>query len=184
MSSKHASRPNTQKAIVEAAIQLLNNDAGASMSEIALAAGVGRATLHRHFANREALISEIQLTCIEQMNAAVEAQIADAQSAAEQLQGLFAAAIPIGDRFNFLNLEADADPEVKRAYSAQLQRLFDLVSRLKTEGTLDENVPDHWVIAQIDQLVWTAWREVSAGRLAALEAPALALRTLLRGLAV
>ena len=41
---------------------------------------------------------------------------------------------------------------------------------------------DREVNHQIDQLVWTAWCEVKAGRLAPVDAPQLAMRTLLNGL--
>lgn len=46
-------------AVLAAAQRCLNVDPAASMAQIATAAGIGRATLHRHFASREVLIHEI-----------------------------------------------------------------------------------------------------------------------------
>lgn len=42
--------------ILDAAVACLSRDAGASVSEIAKAAGVGRVTLYGHFPSREALV--------------------------------------------------------------------------------------------------------------------------------
>ena len=58
--TKHAIRPATLDAIVEAAVVALGENRSASMSEIAIRAGIGRATLHRHFSTRDGLIALLQ----------------------------------------------------------------------------------------------------------------------------
>jgi AcrR family transcriptional regulator len=45
--------------LAKAALRLLNVDPAASMAQIAAAAGVSRATLHRHFASREELVTRL-----------------------------------------------------------------------------------------------------------------------------
>ena len=67
----HTIRPKTLTAIVEAAIRLLNANVDATMSEVARAAGVGRATLHRHFRTKTDLLRTVGVCCIEEMNEAV-----------------------------------------------------------------------------------------------------------------
>lgn len=50
---------NNRDEVLDAALRCLNIDPTASMGDVATAVGVGRATLHRHFASREALVHEI-----------------------------------------------------------------------------------------------------------------------------
>ena len=179
---KHAIRPATLEAIVEAAIRLLNVNAGATMSEIAARAGVGRATLHRHFRTRNDLVTAIGLRCIEEMNAAVRGGQDTGKPAADQLRSMFRAVIPMGDRYSFLSLESAEDASVREGYRAQLQWVATLVEDLKKQGEIAADVPTAWAVAQIDQLVWTGWNGIAEGYLTPDEASELAVRTLLHGL--
>ena len=54
-----ALRPSVKEAIIDAAIDTLARNPGASLSEIASRAGVGRASLHRHFSSRGDLVAAI-----------------------------------------------------------------------------------------------------------------------------
>lgn len=179
---KHRIRPGTLEAIVEAAIRSMNANPGASMSEIATRAGVGRATLHRHFRTRDDLLDTIGARCIEEMNAAVLAVDSEGHPAIERLRIMFEAVVPLGDRYNFLRYDTGRYEDSEDAYKAQLQWVASLVYDLKAEGNLDPQIPARWAIAQIDQLVWSAWKEVSDRHLTAGEASELAIRTLLHGL--
>jgi AcrR family transcriptional regulator len=49
----------SRRAILGAARDLYRDDAGTSFAEIAHAAGVGQATVYRHFADRRALLAEL-----------------------------------------------------------------------------------------------------------------------------
>ncbi|MFB9818008.1 TetR/AcrR family transcriptional regulator [Arthrobacter ramosus] len=56
---RRADATQNHNAIVEAAAQALANDGQVSLNAIAKLAGVGNATLYRHFPNRETLILEV-----------------------------------------------------------------------------------------------------------------------------
>ncbi|MCZ6655840.1 MAG: helix-turn-helix domain containing protein [Gammaproteobacteria bacterium] len=176
----NALRPTTRNAIIDAAIIVLAGNASATMSEIALKAGVGRATLHRQFRSRDDLIRAIKDQCIRETDEASAAADHPNAPAFERLRAMFAAIIPLGDRYHFLTFEGASDDAITNRY----QRELDWVETLKNDGELAADVPTSWVVAQIDQLVWTAWCEVAAGRVALADAPALAVRTLTKGLGV
>ncbi|MFC5955028.1 TetR/AcrR family transcriptional regulator [Streptomyces pratens] len=60
------------RAILEAAERVLAQDPGASMEQIAEAAGVARTTVHRRFANRQALIEALAASAKQQLIEAIE----------------------------------------------------------------------------------------------------------------
>jgi AcrR family transcriptional regulator len=60
------------RAILEAAERVLAEDAGASMEQIAEAAGLTRITVHRRFANRQALLEALSVSAMQQLLDAIE----------------------------------------------------------------------------------------------------------------
>ena len=165
-----------------AAIGLLSVDAGATMSAVAAHAGVGRATLHRHFRTRDDLVRAIGARCIEETNEAVRSVDAVDAPPAQRLRAMFDAIVPLGDRYSFLSAETADDEVVRAGYRAQLDWTAALVEQLKEAGEIAPDEPTRWVVGQIDQLVWTAWKAVSDGYLDAPEVADLAQRTLIDGL--
>ncbi|MYB34208.1 MAG: helix-turn-helix transcriptional regulator, partial [Gammaproteobacteria bacterium] len=64
-------RRPSRAAIIDAAVGVLARNPDASLATIAEAAGVGRATLYRHFPGRNDLIDAISRQAIEETDAAV-----------------------------------------------------------------------------------------------------------------
>lgn len=180
--SDHAIRPGTLSAIIEAAIGMLNVDPGATMSDIARAAGVGRTTLHRHFDGKADLLSTIEAQCIEETNAAVLATDVAGGAAVERLRNMLRSVIPLGDRYAFLLSESLRTEGLRDAHEAQIDWIRALIEQLKGERAIAGEVPTSWAVALVDQVIFTAWTVVSTGELSTDEAAELALRSLLKGL--
>ena len=180
--TRKALRPPTREAIIDAAIDTLARNPGASLSEIATRAGVGRASLHRHFPSRGDLVAAITRHCMDEIDAVTDEAIGDARTARERLSRMLGAVIPLGDRYHFLGMETFDDADLRARHEADLQWLASLVDELKEEGAMATDVPCSWAVANIDAQVWLAWSEVAAGNLAPADAAGLACRTLLEGL--
>ena len=93
-------RPKAWEAIVDAAIQLLARNPGASMNEIAMVAGVGRATLYRHYSTRDELIAAIFEQSILETDQAVMSSINERMTAFEQLDAMLSV-IPLAIGITF-----------------------------------------------------------------------------------
>lgn len=174
------------RAVLEAASTVLAANPGASMSEIAEQAEVGRATLYRHFASREELINALALRSLDELEAATAHIESAAQSGRHAVELLFEAMAPLGARYQFLMNESsiEADPafaERTRAYEAEMIELFEYA---KSEGSISPDVPTAWAAAAFDALLYAAWAAVADGSVAPNDAGAWASRTLFEGLSV
>ncbi len=176
-------RPTTEAAIIEAAFDVLSRDPSASLADIAARAGVGRATLHRHFAGRAELVRALALLAIKEMDEAAQAASADATSYAAALQQMLAAMIPLGSRHGFLAVEPDIDdPEITAAFAKQTEETRQMVDAAKAEGSFDQYVPTDWIVQAFDHLIYAAWESVKGGEVTQAQASTLAWRTLTAGL--
>ena len=180
--ARKALRPPVREAIIDAAIDLLARNPGASLSEVAARAGVGRASLHRHFPSRGDLVTAITRQCMDEIDAVTDAAVGDARTARERLARMLEAVIPLGDRYHFLAVERFDDASLEARHEADVEWLGILVDGLKEEGVMAPDVPRGWAVANIDAQVWLAWSQIAAGHLAPTDAAGLALRTLLQGL--
>ena len=175
-------RPSARDAIVEAAFQTFSKRPGASLADVAKQAGVGRATLHRHFSSRDALMVALTHTAIAELNAAVEAAVAEAISHTDGLKRALAVMIPLAERQWFLAHEPVLhDPSVAAAYKSDREELCAAIDAAKGEGTFDAAVPTGWIAETYENLVYGAWALVRDGELTAAQAADLAWRTLSRG---
>ncbi len=175
-------RPTTRDAIIEAAFAVFSKNPSAALSDVATLAGVGRATLHRHFAGRDELMRELAKIASKEMDAAVEEACADATSYSEVARLALQALIPLGDRHGFLALETFADdPELQAEYAREQKETAEMVDAAKGEGLFDTSVPISWIVQAYDHLIYAGWESVKAGETTHSQAAALAWRTLIHG---
>ncbi|WP_165390340.1 TetR/AcrR family transcriptional regulator [Thalassococcus sp. S3] len=175
-------RPSTHAAILEAAFQVFNDMPGASLAVIAERAGVGRATLHRHFASREDLLLAMAKAAHAELTAAVDAAVADAQSYTEGLRLAMAAIIPLAERHMFLASQTlDHHPEMAEAEARDRLDLISDIDKAKSEGLLDPNLPSSWIAESYDALIYAGWAVVHRQEATPRQAADMAWRSFLKG---
>ena len=168
MNKVDARYQKSRAAIVEASIQLLLSNPDASMSEIALAAGVGRATLYRHFETRDELIKALTLLCLEETDEVLKPVKDNNLKGLEAIVESIKVIVPMAERFRFLmslTSIGEADPTINRAYRRQLNELIGYVEDGKKAGEIAQSIPTDWVVASYDALLNAAWTLVQYNKL-------------------
>lgn len=173
MTKVDARYQKSREAIVEAAITRLLANPEASVSEIALAAGVGRATLYRHFETRQDLINALTLLCLDETDQALQPIVAAGLTGLDAIVASIQVIMPMAARFRFLMSLADSDTldrTVKLAYQRQLDELTTYVEQGKADGAITAALPTAWVVASYDAQLNAAWSLVQFGQLTEAEA--------------
>lgn len=146
----NAIRPDTNQAIIESAFAVLTRDPTASLGDIAKHAGVGRATLHRHYAGRAVLLEALRGIAHEELEIAVATATQDAQSHFEGLEAAFKAIVPLANRQWFLAMD---NPTTNQT-DTDLERAIDAA---KAEDHIPANIPTKWIATAFDNLLYAAW---------------------------
>lgn len=176
-------RPTTRDAIIEAAFEVFAENQAASLGDVAQRAGVGRATLHRHFPGRPELMRALAKIAMTELDEAVNQATANATTYEEGFRLSLFAIVPLANRQWFLANEGlEADPEIAAAYDAGLEELRSDVEKAKKEGVFDPNVPTAWIVEAHENLIYAAWSLVRSGEATPKQAAELAWRTLSQGL--
>ncbi|MDA7949379.1 MAG: TetR/AcrR family transcriptional regulator [Hyphomicrobiaceae bacterium] len=173
----------SRQAIIEAGFETFSQRPGASLADVAARAGVGRATLHRHFRSRGDLMVALAREAMVELEAAVGAATADAPTYTEGLRLALAAIIPLADRQWFLAHEpVEQDPDIARAYQQDRAELAADIEAAKAEGGFAKDIPTPWIAETYENLIYAAWTLVRNGEATSAQAADLAWRTLTRGL--
>lgn len=178
---------NTEEKIIQAALEALAMNPRVLLDDIAKAAGVGRATLYRHFDSRETLISKLSHDACVKLDAAVIPIYEDNLLTAEKkLSKLINVTVPLGARIHFVALisTSENNPEIQQGYKLHLARLQKLCQQLKDEYFVAAEVSTAWLVASLDGLIYTAWKSIYSGDLASNDASELVLRTFLNGVGI
>jgi AcrR family transcriptional regulator len=175
----------TKERIITQAIACIAQNANSSMDEIAKAAGIGRATLFRHFKSRAELLVEIKLRAGGQLEAVVSPVFQSDLPAREKLVRIVTRLIPLGASLNvsayFIHPVKQEDPRVMASYQRCMAQTRQLCLDLRAEGDLAKDVPVSWLVASMDSLIFAAWEKVESGDIAPKQAPWLVLNTFLAG---
>lgn len=176
-------RRAAKRPLLDIVAEVLLAQPGASLAEVAEAAGISRTTLHKHYATRDALVRAVGVRATEIWELAVD-RVADEPGTEAGLRELLGAMIESGPQLTFLwrNPVLDEDDELTRRYIEVEKRCLAVLDRARREGVLAAGTPDWWLMQMVYALVYTAAESVQFGKLAPLDAPDLALSTLLNGL--
>ncbi|MEY9858723.1 AcrR family transcriptional regulator [Catenulispora sp. GAS73] len=179
------SRRAMKRPLLDVVAEVLLAQPGASLAEVAEAAGISRTTLHKHYATRDDLVRAVGLRATEIYGQAVD-RVADEPGTEAGLRQLLAAMIESGPQLTFLwrNPVLDEDHELTERYLDAEKRCLAVLNRARSQGLLAASTPDWWMLQTVYSLVYTAADSVQFGKLAPLDAPDLALSTLLHGLGV
>lgn len=172
-------------AVLDAATRLLAVNPGASTREIAAAATISRASLHRLFPTRDALVEEIAVLAVEQLTAAIaDARLTDGP-AFEAIARLTDAVVPLMHQFAFLVTEMQIyQSERLRKEDRDLDEMFlQLFRRGQEEGALRQDLPAIWLVRVYDGLLYAVAVAAQQGDIAPRDASRLVLSTFVRGAA-
>lgn len=130
--------------LLESAAQALAEDPAASMAEIAVAAGVGRATAWRHLGSREQLLADLYHRSLAETREALERTLgAEPEVTPVTAATVVAALGSIGDRYRAVRQLRPVDDRTRHEVSAVLRPLREGIVRGQRSGQLRDDIsPD------------------------------------------
>jgi AcrR family transcriptional regulator len=156
-------RQRVAAAILDAAAEVLAaSGEQASMNDVALAAGVARATLYRYFPSRDALLDELARAAARDASERLAGAGLDRVPAAEGVVRAVRALVAVGDYFVLLERgrgRAGAG-EYERRVGAPLR---ELVERGQAAGEVRADVPAAWLAEALVGLVVSLLRATPRG---------------------
>ena len=170
----------TKPPLLDVAAEVLVADPAASLAEVAEAAGIGRTTLHKHYATRDDLIRAVGHRAIDLWEQAVDA--ADGPDGG--LRAMITAMIPAGPQLAFIwrTPALDHDKDFLDRWDAVQGRCLAVLKRAQELGILAADVPEWWLMRTFYSLIYVAAESVGSGHLAPRDAPGFMLGTFLRGI--
>jgi AcrR family transcriptional regulator len=134
------------RAILEAAERVLAEDAGASMEQIAEAAGLTRITVHRRFANRQALLEALSVSAMQQLLDAIEEARPNSAPALVAMYRVTANVLRIKSAWRFTLTHNSSLSEAAAALWADIDAdTVELLARAQREGLLAPATDLDWM---------------------------------------
>jgi TetR/AcrR family transcriptional repressor of mexCD-oprJ operon len=154
---EHAPREALQQrvgaAILEAAARTLAvGGERASMNDVAVAAGVARATLYRYFPSRQALLQEVGRLAVNDAGARLESARINEVALEDGVARAIRALVEVGDYFIVLARER-IRPEPEDLEEKIAIPLRQLVERGQATGGVRQDVPSSWLTQSLLGLV-------------------------------
>jgi AcrR family transcriptional regulator len=165
--------------IIEAAARVLAERPRASMQQIAEAAGLHRATVHRHFASRDDLLDALRNRTYTATLAALERSLDDpADSAGDALERATQAMLEVGDHYRLYRYTAARVPEMQRQRAALAQRMITVIEGAQREGAMRTDLPAAALLTAYSGLLTGVLDRMGEGGMDAVEGAAFIRRVL------
>ncbi|MFJ3924315.1 TetR/AcrR family transcriptional regulator [Streptomyces sp. NPDC090022] len=155
--------------VLRAAAALLSRKSTATMDEVAKAAGIGRATLHRHFAGRDALVRALEDLGIREFEAALGRARLDEDDAVDALRRLVAESEPNAQLLAFLVTENQLfeGDQVNEGWARLDARVSAVFKRGQEQGDIRIDLSATWLTEALYGLIGSCAWAVMDGRVAA-----------------
>ncbi len=148
-----------RRALLAAAADELSRNPDSSMADIAHAANLTRATLYRHFNNRQTLLKAIRAEALVGAAETLMACHVDEGSALEALRRVIASLSTQGMRFRIILMqESDYNAQFLIQRDQILSPLVEVVKRGQREGDIRANLSPAWIVTAMASLLITAVR--------------------------
>lgn len=150
---RHALQERVSAALLEAAARTLASyGEQASMNDVAVAAGVARATVYRYFPNRKALLDALAGVAVSDATSRLAAARLDEVEVNEAVRRAVRALVEVGDYLLVLARErVRPNPEqFEQGISRPLCRLFE---RGRASGALRDDIPTSWLTESLVGLI-------------------------------
>jgi len=153
----------THERILLAATAELTVDPSAGMDVIAQRAGIGRATLYRHFATREALIAALRELFLDRVEAAADASITETDPRAAVEIFIEAIMRAVAETCTIKEATPPADEPSSRGMAAARHAIDTFVKRGQAADRLHAGVDADWAFTVGKALVDAGAREIALG---------------------
>ncbi|WP_236668039.1 MULTISPECIES: TetR/AcrR family transcriptional regulator [unclassified Nonomuraea] len=177
---------------MSAAMQHLNENPLASMAQLAEAAGISRATLHRQFSSREELMLALGHRAHEQWEQVQESSgmlgatsSGDPALIGKALDAMLAGLIEVADAYGFglTDYAMLVDPELMRRSDELEEREVAFYAAAQRAGLLRADLPARWISSTVYGLLVTVRESLRRGDVARRDVPRLLRSTFMHGVA-
>lgn len=155
------SRARTRQAILDAAIEVLARNPAAALGDVAVAADVGRTTLHRYFPERVDLLTALREEAAARLDLArTRARIGDDDGAAA-VRRLCQEYFDLGDVLSLLFREQVAVEDAPGGCDGEFEAM---VRRGHADGSIDPELPASWIQSLIWSQLYAGWSYLAEHR--------------------
>ena len=174
-------RRGTRPSLLDVAAEVLVADPAASLAQVAQAAGIGRTTLHKHYATRDDLLRAVGHRAVDLWEQALAA-VADGPDGG--LRAIITSMVVVGSQLGFLwrTPALHRDQALEERSDATQEATLAVLRRAADRGVLAPGTPDWWLLDTFFSLIYVAAESVAEGKLAPNDAPGLVTSTFLRGI--